>query len=453
MAGQLIASSEAPLVVGLGSTGLSCVRYFHSRGIPCAAADSRESPPGLEQARQIDPDLPVALGPLDAGLMKTASRLVVSPGISLAEPAIAAAMAAGVPVCGDIDVFCEAATAPVAGITGSNGKSTVTELLGRMAAASGRNVAVGGNLGTPALDLLDEAVELYVLELSSFQLERAGQLGLAAATVLNLSPDHMDRHGSMSAYHSAKHRIFLGCRGVAYNRDDTLSRPLQADSVTSWSFGLGTPDRRGFGLKTRQGEEWLFREFEPLMPASAVRMVGRHNLANGLAALAMGELLGLDLEAMCDVLRTFPGLPHRCEVVGEGHGLRFINDSKATNPGATLAALIGLSDAPGLVLILGGQGKGADFDELCREVVQRCRAVVLIGEDAPRFGAALPATLPRATADTMDRAVDAAVSLAKPGDAILLSPACASFDMYSGYEERGDAFRASAIRCIGGGRS
>ena len=244
----------------------------------------------------------------------------------------------------------------------------------------------------------------------------------------------------MSAYHSAKHRIFLGCRGVAYNRDDTLSRPLQADSVASWSFGLGTPDRRGFGLKTRQGEEWLFREFE-------------HNLANGLAALAMGELLGLDLEAMCDVLRTFPGLPHRCEVVGEGHGLRFINDSKATNPGATLAALIGLSDAPGLVLILGGQGKGADFDELCREVVQRCRAVVLIGEDAPRFGAALPATLPRATADTMDRAVDAAVSLAKPGDAILLSPACASFDMYSGYEERGDAFRASAIRCIGGGRS
>ncbi len=446
MSDTLIASSEAPLVVGLGSTGLSCVRYFHERGIPCSVVDSRDNPPGLDELRAIDADLPLALGPLDAEQLKRAARLVISPGVALQEPAIAEAIAAGVPVCGDIDIFCEAATAPVAGITGSNGKSTVTALLGEMAAAGGARVAVGGNIGTPALDLLDEEAELYVLELSSFQLERAGQLGLAVATVLNLSDDHMDRHGDMQEYHRAKHRIFLGCGAVVFNRDDSLSRPLQADTVPSWSFGLGVPDRHGYGLVEHEGESWICREFTPVMPVREVRLAGRHNLANGLAALALGEVLGLAQDSMLEALRSFAGLPHRTQLVAEANGLRFINDSKATNPGATLAALRGFEEE--IVLILGGQGKDADFSELCREAPEHCRAVVLIGEDAPLLDAALPETLPRLTVESMDAAVAAAVDCAQPGDIVLLSPACASFDMYSGFAARGEAFGASVRKIL-----
>jgi UDP-N-acetylmuramoylalanine--D-glutamate ligase len=445
MAEKLIASSEAPLVVGLGSTGVSCVRYFLAHGMPCSVADSRAQPPGLDALKGLDPDLPVHLGALDPALLSSAARLVVSPGISLQEPAVAAAIAAGVPVCGDIDIFCEAATAPVVGITGSNGKSTVTALLGEMATACGRRVAVGGNIGTPALDLLDEEVELYVLELSSFQLERAGMLGLAVATVLNLSADHMDRHGTMQAYHRAKHRIFMDCQGVVFNRDDPLSRPLQADSVSSWSFGLGVPDRLGYGLCERDGESWICREFEPVMRAAEVKLVGRHNLANALAALALGEMLGLPRPPMLQTLREFAGLPHRTQLVGEVHGVRFINDSKATNPGATLAALRGFE--AGVVLILGGQGKDADFSALCEEAGRRCRAVVLLGEDAPLLEAALPDTLARARVDSMAEAVNAADALAEPGDVVLLSPACASFDMFSGFAERGEMF-SSCVRAL-----
>lgn len=451
MADTLIASSEAPLVVGLGSTGLSCVRYFRARGIPCSVVDSRDNPPGLDALRALDAEVPVHLGPLDPERLKRAARLVVSPGISLQEPAIAEAVAAGVAVCGDIDIFCEAARAPVAGITGSNGKSTVTALLGEMAAAAGRRVGVGGNIGTPALDLLDDATELYVLELSSFQLERAGKLGLAVATVLNLSADHLDRHGTMQAYHRAKHRIFLDCQATVFNRDDALSRPLQADAVPSWSFGLGAPDRRGYGLAEHDGDTWIYREFEPVMRAADVGLVGRHNLANALAALALAEVLALPRESTLAALRAFAGLPHRTELVGEAFGLRFINDSKATNPGATLAALRGIEDR--IVLILGGQGKDADFTELCAEAASQCRAVVLMGEDAPLLDAALPDSLPRTRVESMDAAVEAAAGLAEPGDVVLLSPACASFDMFSGFEARGEAFRASVRRLLDGGRA
>ncbi|MDJ0877829.1 MAG: UDP-N-acetylmuramoyl-L-alanine--D-glutamate ligase [Halieaceae bacterium] len=447
MTDRLIASSESPLVVGLGSTGLSCVRYFTARGIPCAVADSRAEPPGLAELRDIDPDM--AVQPLDAETLKRAGRLVVSPGVALDEPAVAAAIEAGVSVCGDIDLFCEEARAPVVGITGSNGKSTVTALLGEMVAAAGRRVAVGGNLGTPALDLLDDEAELYVLELSSFQLERAGKLGLSLATVLNMSPDHMDRHHNMQAYHAAKHRIFLNCGAVVYNREDPLSRPLQADGVPAWSFGLNAPDRQGYGLREHEGGTWIFREFAPFMPAAELRMVGRHNLANGLAALAMGELLELPAQAMRVTLASFGGLPHRSQLVGEARGLRFVNDSKATNPGATLAALKGFDE--GVVLILGGQGKGADFAELAVVAADRCREIVLMGEDAALLDAALPASAARQRVADMDAAVEAAVAAAEPGDVVLLSPACASFDMFTGFAQRGDAFCASVARYLDGG--
>ncbi|MEE4658924.1 MAG: UDP-N-acetylmuramoyl-L-alanine--D-glutamate ligase [Halieaceae bacterium] len=446
MSEMLIASSAAPTVVGLGETGLSCVRHFVERGIPVSVVDSREDPPGLSALKAFAPAVPVELGALDAEALASAGRLVVSPGIPLTEPAVAAAMAAGVPVCGDIDIFCETVSAPVVGITGSNGKSTVTALLGQMLVDAGRRVAVGGNLGTPALSLLDDAVELYVLELSSFQLERAGQLGLALATVLNMSPDHMDRHGNMQAYHTAKHRIFLDCEAVVFNRDDPLSRPLQSYSVPHWSFGLGTPDRNGYGLREHQGVPWIFREFAPLMPAADVAMLGGHNLANALAGLALGELLAIPQDSMLATLRTFTGLPHRCQPVGEWQGVRFINDSKATNPGATLAALEGLGGDTQLVIILGGQGKGADFSDLCRAVAQSCRAAVLVGEAARQFDASLPPALTRVFAGSMEEAVAAAADLAQPGDTVLLSPACASFDMFRGFEDRGARFAESVAR-------
>ncbi len=448
MNSQLIASSAKPTVVGLGDTGLSCVRHFIAQGTSCAVVDSRENPPGLSDLRALSPDTPVSLGPLEASTLKAAGRLIVSPGVALTEPAVAAAIDAGVEVCGDIDLFCEAANAPVVGITGSNGKTTVTALLGEMLRAAGRRAAIGGNIGTPALDLLDDEVELYVLELSSFQLERAGHLGLALATVLNMSPDHMDRHGSMPAYHTAKHRIFLDCEAVVFNRDDPLSRPLQSYAVPHLSFGLGVPDRLGYGIKQHEGEAWIFREFTPVMPAAEVAMVGGHNVGNALAALALGELLEIEQSCMLQTLREFAGLPHRCQWIASINNVGYINDSKATNPGATIAALRGLSETGKLVLILGGQGKGADFTELCKLVATYCSGVVLLGEDAPLIEAQLPASLPRETVQNMEQAVARAAAMASPGSTVLLSPACASFDMFSGFAERGDVF-ACAVRSLG----
>jgi len=443
---DLIASTDTPMIVGLGSTGLSCARFLYSRGIPFTVFDSRESPPGLDTLREECPDVEVVLGEFPAERFASAGRLVVSPGIALDEPAIAAAIDQGVPVCGDIDLFRAEARAPIVGITGSNGKSTVTELLGRMAARAGTAVAVGGNLGPPALDLLNDGVRLYVLELSSFQLERAGNLGLELACVLNLSPDHMDRHGSMQQYHLAKHRIFRDCEKLVFNRDDALTRPLQADLVPAWSFGLDAPDRHAFGLRDVDGQDWLCYEFDQLMPLSEVAMMGRHNVANALAALALGTALELPLEAMLEELRVFTGLPHRSQLVAEIDGIRYINDSKATNPGATRAALRGLSAQHGLVLIAGGQGKGADFSDLCADIAATCRAVVVIGEDAAQLEQALAGAIPLQHADSMAAAVSAARALAQEGDAVLLSPACASFDMFSGFAERGECF----ADCVGG---
>jgi UDP-N-acetylmuramoylalanine--D-glutamate ligase len=441
---DLIASSENTLIIGLGDTGLSCARFLHRQGIPFAVVDNRPKPPGLEALCSEIPDVELLLGEFPEQRMSTAGRLIVSPGVGLDEPAIALAIEEGVPVCGDLDLFVAEANAPVVGITGSNGKSTVTELLGRMAARAGVRVAVGGNLGPPALDLLDDQVQLYVLEMSSFQLERAGNLDLELACVLNLSPDHMDRHGSMQRYHLAKHRIFRNCGQLVFNRDDALSRPLQADLVPAWSFGLDAPDRRGFGLRESEGETWLCYEFDQLMPLGEVAMMGRHNVANGLAALALGTALDLPLAPMLDELRTFRGLPHRTQLIAERDGVRFVNDSKATNPGATRAALQGLGGDRNLVLIAGGQGKGADFGELCADIIASCKAVVLIGEDAVLLDELLAGALPVQRVDSMAAAVTAGRSLAESGDIVLLSPACASFDMFGGFAERGEVF----ARCV-----
>jgi UDP-N-acetylmuramoylalanine--D-glutamate ligase len=366
---------------------------------------------------------------------------VLSPGLALREPAVAAAAAAGVPVLGDIELFAREARAPVVAITGSNGKSTVTTLLGEMARDQGRDVRVGGNLGTPALDLLGEREpELYVLELSSFQLETTHSLDAYAATVLNVSPDHMDRYDSLGEYAAAKARVFRGSGAMVLNRDDpwvvgmaTAGRPVRG-------FTLRAPAAGDLGVLEVGGQSWLARGREPLLAESALRIRGRHNTANALASLALGQAVGLGDTGMLETLRRFPGLPHRCQWVAAAAGVDWYNDSKGTNVGATVAAVQGLRPRGRVVLIAGGDGKGADFSPLREGLAGLVRAVVLIGRDGPRIARALDGVLPTGFAADLPAAVAECRRLAQPGDAVLLSPACASFDMFRNYEHRGEAF-------------
>ncbi|MGK0498622.1 MAG: UDP-N-acetylmuramoylalanine--D-glutamate ligase [Oceanicoccus sp.] len=455
---QLIARDNRQIVVGLGITGLSCVRYLSRKKLPFSVVDSREHPPGLEQLEAEFPLVAVSVGELDEHSFVGANRLVVSPGVALDEPAIAKAKADGAAICGDIDLFRAEAKAPIVAITGSNGKSTVTTLLAEMAAKAGLDVAVGGNLGTPALDLLpaDDQPEpdLYVLELSSFQLERAGVLDFAVSTVLNISADHMDRYPNLLAYHQAKHRIFRGCKKAVVNRADPLSQPLLAEGVSTISFGLNQPDFNAFGLLQQQGVEYLAFETKRLMPVSELKIAGRHNIENALAALALGHSVGLAMDAMLAVLAEFAGLAHRCQFVSEQAGVRFYNDSKGTNVGAAIASIEGLaSDGVELVLIAGGDAKGADFAPLLPVVAKHCRAVVLLGEAAEQLQSLFAGQLPAVMVDTMEQAVQQATDLAQTGDAVLLSPACASFDMFDNYQQRGDVFSQAVTEQAMGGLS
>jgi len=428
------------VVVGLGVTGLSCARYLHQRGLRFSVVDTRANPPGLAAFREEMPDVAVYAGVYPLELVTGATELIVSPGISLDERVVQQARDAGVNIVGDIDLFMREATAPVVGITGSNAKSTVTELVGQMARDAQFSARVGGNLGTPALDLLDPACALYVLELSSFQLERAGELGLEVATVLNVSPDHLDRHGSMPRYHQAKHRIFRGCHKAVVNRDDPLTIPLVAPEVEVISWRMGEPELGGFGLRQVEGQETLCHGFDSILPSSKLGLAGRHNVANALVALALGHAVGIPLESMAVTLQQFSGLPHRCQQVAEIEGVSYVNDSKGTNVGATLAALNGLAAGRNIVLIAGGQGKGADFNQLRSAVASHCKAVILLGEDAEKMQAALQDHAPVSRAASMEEAVSAAASQSSAGDVVLLSPACASFDMFTGYVERGEVF-------------
>ncbi len=442
---MLIASDQFRIVVGLGKSGMSLVRHLARRGLPFAVADTRVNPPELATLNAEYPDVQVRCGELDVEFLCTASELLVSPGLAVSTPALQEAKARGVKLSGDIELFAREARAPIIAITGSNAKSTVTTLVGEMAKAAGCKVAVGGNLGTPALDLLDDEVELYVLELSSFQLETTEQLNAEVVTCLNISEDHMDRYSGLPAYHQAKHRIFRGARQVVVNRDDRLSRPLVADDLPTWTFGLGKPDFKGFGLFEDKGEKYLAFQFETLMPVRELKMRGAHNQSNALAALALGNAVGLPFEPMLETLRQFAGLPHRCQWVGQRNGVDYYDDSKATNVGAALAAIEGLgADIDGkLVLIAGGDGKGADFSALRLPIARYCRAVVLLGRDAQRLADALADATALVHVTTLDEAVQRAAECANEGDAVLLSPACASLDMFKNFEERGQLFAAA----------
>jgi UDP-N-acetylmuramoylalanine--D-glutamate ligase len=441
VAAERVLNSGYRVVVGLGTTGLSCARYLQQRGLPFMVVDTREQPPGLQELRRELPEVDVFAGDYPRELIAGAAELVVSPGVAMDAPIVLEALAAGVDVVGDIDLFMREAAAPVVGITGSNAKSTVTELLGQMARDAQLNVGVGGNLGTPALDLLAPERELYVLELSSFQLERAHELGLTVATVLNVTADHLDRHGSMPGYQLAKHRIFHGCKKIVVNRDDPLTIPLVGLGVQVVSWGMNEPNDNDFGLRQKDAVEYLYHGATALLPATELQLAGRHNVANALAALALGHCAGLPLQAMLHTLRTFKGLPHRCELVAEIVGVRYVNDSKGTNVGATEAALRGLGGDRNVLLIAGGQGKGADFTVLEPAVTAHCKQLLLIGEDAPLLARALSSAAPVQMVASLEEAVTAAASRAARGDVVLLSPACASFDMFSGYAQRGESFR------------
>ncbi|PQA50945.1 UDP-N-acetylmuramoyl-L-alanine--D-glutamate ligase [Amnimonas aquatica] len=450
---MLIQRDGLRVVIGLGKTGLSCVRHLRRKGYPVAVNDTREHPPGLAELRAEFPEVEVSLGGLDQALLLRASEIVSSPGVSVKEPAIAAAIAAGIPVGGDVELFCREVTAPIVAITGSNAKSTVTTLVGLMAARDGRRVGVCGNIGTPVLDMLAEGdKDIYVMELSSFQLETTHSLRAAVAVVLNISEDHMDRYTGMVEYHQAKHRIFRNCQRYVFNRDDALTRPLIADDVPGTSFGLGAPDLNQYGVLRVDGQPWLARGRETLMPVSDLQIFGEHNVANALACLALGEAVGFGRDAMLATLREFSGLKHRCQRVALADGIGWYNDSKGTNVGATLAAINGLGAAIGgkLLLIAGGVGKGQDFSPLSPALAQFGKTLLLIGEDGPAIDRAVSAPLDRRYCATLDEAIAQARALAQAGDAVLLSPACASFDMFKHYEDRGDQFAAGVQRLLEG---
>jgi UDP-N-acetylmuramoylalanine--D-glutamate ligase len=436
------------VVVGLGKTGVSAVRYLHNHGIAVAATDSRVAPPGVRELGALSDTLDLRLGGFDLSLLEAATQVVMSPGVSLEEPIARSARARGIEVLGDIELFARAVRAPVIGITGTNGKSTVTSLVAVMAAAAGRRVLAGGNLGEPALDLLAQPVpDVYVLELSSFQLETTWSLALQAAAVLNVTADHMDRYATVEDYARAKARIFANATTVVLNADDPLVAAMRGGGgggARAVTFSTLREDA-DYALRREGSATMLARRGVGLLDVSRLKIRGLHNAANALAALALGDAAGFPLDAMLAALENFPGLPHRSAWVADIGGVRYVDDSKGTNVGATLAAVAGL-DEP-LVLIAGGAGKGQDFAPLRAAFAGKVRHVVLIGQDAPALERALAGVCVTERAASMEAAVAAAARAAEVGDTVLLSPACASLDMFQNYAHRGAVF-AAAVRAL-----
>lgn len=438
------------LVAGLGITGISVVAYLVKHNLSVAVTDTRAEPIHLTELKIKFPEVPVYLGALV--VPEHITHIILSPGLALETPEILAAQARGVEIIGDIELFARVVDKPVLAITGSNGKSTTTTLLGEMAQACGKNPGVGGNLGTAALGLLDAGHDCYILELSSFQLETTHSLALQAATVLNISPDHMDRYTDVAAYNNAKLRIYQHAQAAIVNRQDPLTFVPEDMSVAKViSFGLDAPSANNYGVVQQNSRSWLARGAQLLLAVDEMALMGAHNVANALAALAMGEIAGFALEPMLQTLRTFNGLPHRCEKVLVANDVVWINDSKGTNVGATLAAIEGLATAiPGKwVIILGGVGKNADFEPLVAPLAKCCKAAILIGEDAPKLWELLHNTVRCEFAKDLGEVVRIAQEYAQAGDGVLLSPACASLDMFNNYMHRGEVFRTHVLQEIG----
>lgn len=427
------------LIVGLGMTGLSVAHYMRDRDVAFAVADSRETPPEAEELARSCPDVPTFFGAFSADLFSQARQLVVSPGIAITTPEIQAAHASGAEILGDIELFVRAVQQPIIAITGSNGKTTVTTLVTLMAKESGKRVYAGGNVGIPALDLLkQEVADIYVLELSSFQLETTDSMQAESAVILNISADHLDRYDGIEGYAAAKARIYDQCKVAIVNRDDPSACRLSGARPTV-SFGLNEPPtQQDIGLREHQGELWFAKGETLLLSTTEMKVTGEHNIANALAALALGDQAGLPMWGMLQAICDFKGVRHRSEWVAEINHVNWYNDSKGTNVGATLAALKGMPRKT--VLIAGGQSKDADFSSLKQVIEEKARAVILLGEDATKIADALTGFEPLFFVNSMQEAVAKSVTLAQPEDNVLLSPACASFDMYTNFEARGDDF-------------
>jgi len=450
------------IIVGLGKTGVSCARFLKSKGDEFSVMDNRKNPPCLAQFKAEFPQVPVILGDFKRDILRNVDRLLLSPGVSLHEPAIAEAISRGADVVGDIELFAQHANAPIIAITGSNGKSTVTTLLDEMATHAGLKVKLGGNIGTPALDLLDAQLtkrakpDFYILELSSFQLDTTFSLNAYASVILNISPDHMDRYADLNAYGASKSRILSGAGKIVSNRDDARVVSLVSSFVAKQeeremgvrakrqviSFGVTEPNSGEYGLRTENNGEYLAYGEHSIIGVDEMRITGRHNYVNALAAMALAKTMGISEQDMLTALRNFPGLKHRTQWVALIGGVNWYNDSKGTNVGATIAAINGL---PGeKILIAGGLGKGADFS-LLRDAVRDggVRAAILFGHDAGLIRNQLLPVVPVEQTQDLPTAVQRAQQLAKSGDSVLFSPACASFDMFENFEARGDAFIAA----------
>ncbi len=431
---------ENDMVVGLGATGLSIARYLKRHDRSAVFFDSREEPPGIDELESMFPDASVQLG--DIKLPRSIDRIIASPGIADSHPLLKKALKKKLEVISDIELFAREADAPFVAITGSNGKSTVTTLLYHMCRADGRNALAGGNLGEPALDLLAEQTpDIYVLELSSFQLHRTASLPAAVSVLLNVSPDHLDWHANEDEYRDSKYRVYRESKGAVVNRADDTAVEHAARCERVISFGLDAPEEGQYGLRTDDDETYLACGESLLLSCRDLAMYGKHNQLNALAALAAGNLLGLDMAAMLQVLVEFPGLPHRMQFVARIGAVDYINDSKATNVAAAVASIESVDTM--LVLIAGGDSKGGDFKDLAKALEDKLRGAVLIGKDAEKIADALDTVMPVQFADTMATAVRMAAECAESEDTVLLAPACASLDQYKNYMERGDVFCAA----------
>ncbi len=438
------------LVVGLGKTGLSIARYLKQRQLDFIAYDTRKKADGLADFKREFPDTSIYLEDFPPEIFNEVIAIITSPGAPLDASFFRQAFARGVVVYGDIECLAREIKSPVIAITGTNGKSTVTSLVGEMARTAGLKVAVAGNIGEPVLNLLDnkEDYDLWVLELSSFQLELTHSLKPVAATILNISPDHLDRHPSWDSYKAAKQRIYFQTKTIIYNREDKNTLPVFIGMIDHEpdiiSFGLDKPDNQDWGIETVSGITFIMRGDQKILAVDAMGLKGLHNWQNALAACALAETAGISTQYLVKTLKSFTGLPHRCQWVRTLHGVEWINDSKGTNVGATCSAISGLgaSMQGKLVLIAGGEGKGADFTALQSVVAQYVRAAILIGKDADKLDKALSNSTEIFHADSMEEAVLSAEQQAKTGDIVLLSPACASFDMFKDFNHRGEMFTA-----------
>jgi UDP-N-acetylmuramoylalanine--D-glutamate ligase len=478
---NLITSDQKRLIIGMGQTGLSCARFLTIKGLSFDLCDTRELLPNQADIAAEFPNCQIFNGELDGQLLAQYQELIVSPGIAIAEPAIVFAIQQGSRVRGDVDLFAEYVTKPVIGITGSNGKSTVTTLVGEILAAAGHKPAVCGNIGVPVLDVLlqDDDYHCYVVELSSFQLETTHHLAAEVACVLNLSEDHMDRYNSMMAYHQAKHRIFQGCRSIVTNREDSLTQPLVSSSMPKKTFGLKMAENpvaaknqysiakieaaeislaKGSSAENASSKdslvECLMFEQQALFPVAGLKIKGRHNQLNALAAIALVQSLPAAFKVSSDQLQSvlfdFTGLPHRCAWVAEHEGIEYFNDSKGTNVGSTLAAIEGLAshDTKNIILIAGGVGKDQDFEPLADACQKSVKQVQLFGRDAPLIANRLESACSLDIVETLEQALTQAVKIASVGDVILFSPACASFDQFKNYVKRGEVFEQLVAQMI-----